>query len=77
MPLRVVDHNIFRGEMVKSQKSMNCHRKDAATVYMNTCTPGFHTVGWRKFSASIQFLNFENRTIIKGDMAKNVSEDKF
>ena len=53
--------------------------KDAATVFKNTrsCTPCFpHTGGWRKLSASNEFLNFENRTIIKGDMAKNVSEDK-
>ncbi len=52
--------------------------KDAATVYTNTgsCTPGFHTAGWRKFSASSEFLNFENRTIIKRDMTKKVSEDK-
>ena len=29
---------------------------------------------WRAFSASSEILNFENRTIIEGDMAKNVSE---
>ena len=28
----------------------------------------------KAFSASIEILNFENRTIIKGDMAQNVSE---
>ena len=30
----------------------------------------------RAFSASSEILNFENRTIIKGDMAKNVPEGK-
>ncbi len=32
---------------------------------------------WRKFLASREFLNFENRTIIKRDMAQNVSKDTF
>ncbi len=34
----------------------------------------FLTTG--SFSCACHFLNFENRTIIEGDMAKNVSESK-
>ncbi len=82
----VVDYGDSGAKPPKDQafcKNLVAHpfyiNKDAATVYTNTrsCTPGFlHRNGWRKSSASSEFMNFENRTLIKRDMAKNVSEDK-
>ena len=75
----LIDINPFIPRGYQTHNRAPSWLKDAATVYTNTrsCTPGYlHTGGWRKLSASSEFLNFENWTIIKGDMAKNVSEDK-
>ncbi len=53
--------------------------RDAPSKYAKTHFCTFDQPKWaekRAFSTSSEILNFENRTIIEGDTAKNVSEGK-